>query len=101
MHRAEALATRMELKPGGIVRSTDLTERELEVLRLIVAGRSNQAIADDLFISWTTARTHVSNIFRKLNVSTRAEAVDAAHRRGLASASGTRRRIDNLLVRDI
>jgi DNA-binding NarL/FixJ family response regulator len=75
--------------PAALARSTDLTERELEVLRLIVAGRSNQAIADDLFISWTTARTHVSNIFRKLGVSTRAEAVDAAHRRGLTNASGS------------
>jgi DNA-binding NarL/FixJ family response regulator len=51
-----------------------------------VAGRSNQAIADELFISWTTARTHVSHIFRKLGVGTRAEAVDAAHRRGLVAA---------------
>jgi ATP/maltotriose-dependent transcriptional regulator MalT len=82
--RAEALATRLGLKLSGLGRNADLTEREMEVLHLIVAGRTNQAIADDLFISWTTARTHVSNIFRKLGVSTRAEAVDSAHRRGLA-----------------
>ena len=61
-----------------------LTQRELDVLRLLVAGRSNQAIADGLFISRETARTHVANIFRKLDVGTRAEAVDHAHRHGLA-----------------
>ncbi|MEZ4529931.1 MAG: AAA family ATPase [Thermomicrobiales bacterium] len=86
LRNAEALASRMGLKPPELTRSPELSERELEVLRLIVAGRSNQAIADDLFISWTTARTHVSNIFRKLEVSSRAEAVDAAHRRGLIQA---------------
>ncbi len=89
LQRAEVLAARAGMHPSGLARSTDLTERELEVLRLIVSGRSNQAIADDLFISWTTARTHVSNIFRKLDVSSRAEAVDIAHRRGLVSASET------------
>ena len=85
LQRAEVLAARAGMHPSGLARSTDLTERELEVLRLIVSGRSNQAIADDLFISWTTARTHVSNIFRKLDVSSRAEAVDIAHRRGLSA----------------
>jgi ATP/maltotriose-dependent transcriptional regulator MalT len=90
VQRAESLATRAGIQPATLTRNSDLTEREREVLRLIVAGRSNQAIADDLFISWTTARTHVSNIFRKLGVSTRAEAVDAAHRRGLTGSSETR-----------
>jgi DNA-binding NarL/FixJ family response regulator len=90
VQRAESLAARAGIQPATLIRNSDLTEREREVLRLIVAGRSNQAIADDLFISWTTARTHVSNIFRKLGVSTRAEAVDAAHRRGLTGSSETR-----------
>ena len=85
LRRTETLAQRMELEPAVLERRADLTERELEVLRLIVAGRSNQGIADDLFISWATARTHVSNIFRKLGVGTRAEAVDVAHRRRLVT----------------
>jgi ATP/maltotriose-dependent transcriptional regulator MalT len=60
-----------------------LTEREWEVLRLLVAGRSNPEIAEALFVSPATARTHVSNIFAKLGVHSRTEAVDYAHRNGL------------------
>ena len=63
-----------------------LTPRELDVLRLLVAGRSNPEIAEALFISRDTARTHVANIFRKLNVRTRAEAVDHGHRHGLLAS---------------
>ena len=51
-----------------------LTARELEVLRLIAAGKSNHAIAADLFISEHTVRRHAQNIFRKLDVSSRAAA---------------------------
>lgn len=60
-----------------------LTEREIDVLRLLAAGRSNPEIAALLFISAATARTHVSNIFAKLDVHSRTEAVDYAHRHGL------------------
>jgi two-component system response regulator DevR len=60
-----------------------LTGRELEVLRLLAAGLSNNTIGQKLFISATTAKFHVSNIMRKLEVSRRAEAVYAASKRGL------------------
>jgi non-specific serine/threonine protein kinase len=60
-----------------------LTPREQEVLRLLVAGRSNQEIAGALFISRATARTHVANILSKLDVSSRTAAADIAHRRHL------------------
>jgi two-component system response regulator DevR len=60
-----------------------LTDRELEVLRLLAAGLSNNTIGEKLFISATTAKFHVSNIMRKLEVSRRAEAVYAASKRGL------------------
>ncbi len=60
-----------------------LTDRELEVLRLLATGLSNQAIGDRLYISATTAKFHVSNIMRKLVVTRRAEAVYAASKRGL------------------
>jgi predicted ATPase/DNA-binding CsgD family transcriptional regulator len=60
-----------------------LTVRELEVLGLLVAGRTNAEIADALFVSLATARTHVANIYRKLGVANRAEAADVAHRHGL------------------
>lgn len=60
-----------------------LTDRELEVLRLLATGLSNNTIGEKLFISATTAKFHVSNIMRKLEVSRRAEAVYAASKRGL------------------
>jgi len=60
-----------------------LTDREIEVLRLLAAGLSNNKIGEKLFISATTAKFHVSNIMRKLEVSRRAEAVYAASKRGL------------------
>jgi DNA-binding CsgD family transcriptional regulator len=56
-----------------------LTERELEVLRLVALGRSNKEIATELFISPKTASVHVSNILGKLSVSTRTEAASRAH----------------------
>ncbi|MBJ8338994.1 response regulator transcription factor [Antrihabitans sp. YC3-6] len=60
-----------------------LTSRELEVLRLLAAGLSNAKIGEKLYISGTTAKFHVSNILRKLEVSRRAEAVYAASKSGL------------------
>ena len=60
-----------------------LTPRELEVLRLVAAGRSNGQIAEALFISRKTASVHVSNILAKLGVHTRTEAAAEAHRLGL------------------
>jgi DNA-binding CsgD family transcriptional regulator len=57
-----------------------LTARELDVLRLVTAGRSNREIADELFISVKTASVHVSNILGKLGVSSRGEAAATAHR---------------------
>jgi len=60
-----------------------LTDRELEVLRLLANGLSNIKIGERLFISPTTVKFHVSNIMRKLEVSRRAEAVYAASKQGL------------------
>jgi len=57
-----------------------LSDREVGVLRLIAAGRSNQEIADDLVISLNTVRRHVSNIFVKANLRNRAEAAVYAQR---------------------
>ncbi|MGB6579729.1 MAG: helix-turn-helix transcriptional regulator, partial [Streptosporangiaceae bacterium] len=61
-----------------------LTDREVEVLRLIAAGHSNGAIAQALFISPNTVLHHVSSIFAKLGVANRAAAAAYATRRGLA-----------------
>ena len=57
-----------------------LTTRELEVLRLVAAGRSNRDIADELFISVKTASVHVSNILGKLGVTSRGQAAATAYR---------------------
>jgi DNA-binding CsgD family transcriptional regulator len=61
----------------------DLSEREVEVLRLIAAGLSNQAIADELFISLNTVARHVNHILTKTGTASRTEAAAYAHRCGL------------------
>ena len=63
-----------------------LTEREREILELIAAGKGNAAIAHDLIISLKTVRNHVSNIFTKLQVSERAQAIVKAREAGLGRA---------------
>jgi DNA-binding NarL/FixJ family response regulator len=60
-----------------------LTSRELEVLRLVGAGKANKEIAAELVISERTARTHVSNVLRKIGVSSRTQAAVLAVREGL------------------
>ena len=62
-----------------------LTEREVEVLRLIAQGCSNREIADHLVITELTVRTHVSNILSKLHLASRTQAALYALREGLAS----------------
>jgi len=63
----------------------DLTEREMEVLNLVVQGQSNQQIAEALFISLATVKAHISSILSKLQVSSRAEASAYAIRHKLVS----------------
>ncbi len=64
---------------GGAGGEPRLTGRELEVLRLVAAGRSNREIAAELFISPKTASVHVSNILGKLGAASRGEAAARAH----------------------
>jgi DNA-binding NarL/FixJ family response regulator len=63
----------------------DLTARELEVLRQLALGRSNKEIAEALFISDETVKTHVGHMFGKLQVENRAQAIVQALKRGLVS----------------
>jgi DNA-binding NarL/FixJ family response regulator len=66
----------------------ELSEREREVLELIARGHSNSDIARRLVISPKTVRNHVSNVFTKLQVSDRAEAIARARNAGLGADSG-------------
>jgi DNA-binding CsgD family transcriptional regulator len=76
-----AIANANTMERGGQL----LTGRELDVLRLLAAGRSNPEIADALFISRRTVTTHVTNLFAKLGVANRVEATTEARRRGLVA----------------
>ncbi|MET8082080.1 response regulator transcription factor [Streptomyces sp. NPDC005303] len=73
---------------GGLVGqpvlpAPELTGREREVVRLMADGHSNRSIADSLFLSEATVKTHLVRIYRKLGVDNRAAAVSEAVRRGL------------------
>jgi DNA-binding CsgD family transcriptional regulator/tetratricopeptide (TPR) repeat protein len=78
--RLERLHSRPEsapANPGG------LTQREIEVLRLIAAGKTDREISEDLFIGVRTVSTHVSNILNKINAANRTEAASYANQQGL------------------
>ena len=73
-------ATRPETHPWS-----DLTEREMEVLNLVAQGKSNQKIAESMFLSLATVKAHVGNILSKLQVSSRAEAIAYAIKNKIVS----------------
>ena len=75
--------TRAASYPGG------LSEREAEVIRLLAAGRTNQQIAEDLFVSLNTVAYHLRNIFNKTGSSNRTEASSFAHRHGILRNSNS------------
>ena len=60
-----------------------LSSRELEILTLLARGMSNQEIGNDLFISLSTVKTHTSNVFEKLNVKRRTQAIETARQLNL------------------
>jgi DNA-binding CsgD family transcriptional regulator len=88
-HRARALAARLTTTPASALTREPsapdgLSAREVEVLRLIAAGKTNKEIADTLFISLNTVLRHVTHIFAKTGCANRAEAATFAARHGLS-----------------
>ncbi len=81
--RIDALLAQLAARPALPPTGPQLSTREVEVLRLVAAGRSNPEIAEALFISPRTVTTHLTHIFDKLDVEGRAEAVALAVRCGL------------------
>jgi len=68
-----------KFEPDAVVlKNLNVSKRELDVLELMSAGLSNQEIADKLFVSLNTVKTHSSNIFSKLEVKRRTQAVQKA-----------------------
>ncbi len=88
MERAAAEAVLASLRPErGPRAATDLTDRELEVLGLLAAGKTNRVIAQELFISEKTVASHVSHIFTKLGVTSRSAATAYAYDHGYLGGS--------------
>ena len=78
---AALLGTRSSDRRSG--RSRGFTARELEVLRLVAAGKSNREIAAELYLSVKTVARHLSNIFFKIGVPSRSAATAFAYEHGL------------------
>jgi LuxR family maltose regulon positive regulatory protein len=79
------VAPRGVVVPGLVIQ---LSERELDVLRLLAAGEQNQEIADELYLALNTVKKHVTHIFEKLGAANRTEAAARARELGLLSDSG-------------
>jgi LuxR family maltose regulon positive regulatory protein len=77
--KLSVILARENAAPGvGQRLSEPLSERELEVLGLVASGKSNQEIASSLFVSLSTVKTHINNLYRKLGVRSRTQAIARA-----------------------
>jgi DNA-binding NarL/FixJ family response regulator len=88
--RGDAARTSSGLPPGGELsgQSRSLTEREIEVMRLIARGLSNAEIAETLFLSQATVKSHVRQILSKFDLRDRVQAVVFAYESGLVEPGG-------------
>jgi DNA-binding NarL/FixJ family response regulator len=84
VHAGEAyLQPKVAAKLVQRVQEEPLTEREEQILKLLAEGKSNRSIGQSLFISESTVKSHLKSLFVKLDVTSRAEAISLAARRGL------------------
>jgi two-component system, NarL family, response regulator LiaR len=84
------LLKRATITPIGEQKSSQLlSERELEILKLVASGMSNKEIAERLFLSQRTIKAHLTNIFNKLNVASRSEAIVRGLQWGLVTLETT------------
>ena len=79
----DAFAHRLPRADARAATTSELTERELEVLRLMAAGKSNAEIAEELVVGETTVKTHVSRVLMKLDLRDRVQAVVFAYESGI------------------
>jgi DNA-binding CsgD family transcriptional regulator/pimeloyl-ACP methyl ester carboxylesterase len=82
---ADVMRAQRRARKSRVVHSTGLSEREVDVLRLIAAGKTNQQIADELFISLNTVSHHLRNIYGKTGTVNRTEAASFAFQQGLTT----------------
>ena len=84
VHAGEAyLQPRVAAKLAQRMHEESLTEREVQILKLLAEGKSNRAIGQALFITESTVKSHLKSLFAKLDVTSRAEAIALAAKRGL------------------
>lgn len=84
------LLKRATTAPAGKHKASDLlSERESEILNLVTSGMSNKEIAEKLFLSQRTIKAHLTNIFNKLNVASRSEAIVKGLQWGLVTLENT------------
>ena len=73
------------LPDTDIIRQLGISQREIEVLQLLATGATNQEIADTLFVSLNTIKTHTSRLFEKLDVKRRTQAIEKGKRLNIIS----------------
>ena len=95
-----AIDPRVVAKMLDSLNGNKLTEREIEVLRLIMLGQTNKAIAEQLGIAVGTAKCHVKQLMAKLNARSRTEAASIAQRRGLVPLDPQRDRLARVDFRE-
>ena len=85
-HKIVDVFNKQTEQPNSPDYASGLSQREVEILRLLALGKSNREIGDELVITEGTVRRHVSNVYDKIGVSNRTEATRYALREGLVSS---------------